>query len=402
MGRSAILLNQEVLLDYGIKPGDTPQYPLNGITPSIVLASHGHLDHSGLIPNLADLNPAVHTTHLTRSFTELLAWDTLKIAAQRHITEPFSPEDIHHFNRTARTHTPPARFKEADYTIEFHDAGHIPGSTILFLEHRDDTLLYTGDINTVDTRLLQGARIEELPPARIAIVESTYFGSEHPLRAQTEHAFINTVMETLEMGGSVLVPCFAIGRTQEILMLLHRYNIHAFVDGMGIDASRLIQKHPEYIKNEDALNSALKNATRINSRERHRLFKEPCVVVTTAGMLNGGPALYYIKKLCRDARSKILLTGYQVEDTNGRRALEEGYIEEGYTLYHLKPEVLQFNFSAHCGDLELKQLAAQLADRGTETIITVHGENTEGFAEWIRTEIGIDAMAPKNGETMNL
>jgi putative mRNA 3-end processing factor len=402
VGRSAVLVNKEVLLDYGIKAGEPPLYPLNGITPEIVLASHGHLDHSGLIPNLMDLNPQVHMSHLTRSFTAMLAWDTLKIAGQKHIVEPFHPEDIQQFNRKAQAHEPPVQITESDYTFEFHDAGHIPGSTTIFLEHRGQTLLYTGDINTQDTLLLKGAKLGELPPARIAIVESTYFGSEHPPRAQTEQAFIDTVRCTLELGGTALIPCFAIGRTQEILMLLHRHNIHAFVDGMGIDATKIIQKHPEYIKNENALNNAFKAATRLHAGRRNIAFEEPSVIVTTAGMLNGGPVLYYIKKLFDDARSKILLTGYQVEDTNGRRAIESGYIEDDNTIYHLKPQVLQFDFSAHCGERELKKLATHLADRGTETIITVHGEDTAGFARWIEEEIGIDARAPRNGDIIHL
>jgi putative mRNA 3-end processing factor len=233
-------------------------------------------------------------------------------------------------------------------------------------------------------------------------VESTYFGTVHPTRKQTEQAFIESIRETLDLGGTAIIPCFAIGRTQEILMLLYRHNTHAFVDGMGIDATKMIQKHPEYIKNENALNKALANATRLHAGRRHLVFQEPSVIVTTAGMLNGGPVLYYIKKVFDDARSKILLTGYQVEDTNGRRAIESGYIEDNNIFYHLKPQVLQFDFSAHCGDAELKKLAKHMADKGAETIITVHGENTCGFAEWIQKEIGIDAIAPQNGDIIQL
>ena len=117
-------------------------------------------------------------------------------------------------------------------------------------------------------------------------------------------------------------------------------------------------------------------------------------------MLNGGPALYYISEIYDDHKSKIHLTGYQAEDTNGRKAIESGYIEDRNETIHLNCGIELYDFSAHCGDTQLKELVKKFCDNGTETVFPVHGDNTQGFAEWIKEEIGVDSIAPGNGETI--
>jgi len=128
------------------------------------------------------------------------------------------------------------------------------------------------------------------------------------------------------------------------------------------------------------------------------LLREPCVIVTTAGMLNGGPALFYVSRLYNDEKSKILLTGYQVEGTNGYMALNSGTINLGTRVVKLKMGVEQYDFSAHADDKQLKELVKIVVDRGAEIVFTVHGEETEAFANWIREELGVEAYAPKNGD----
>jgi putative mRNA 3-end processing factor len=118
-------------------------------------------------------------------------------------------------------------------------------------------------------------------------------------------------------------------------------------------------------------------------------------------MLNGGPALYYLSRLYKDPKSKILLTGYQVEGTNGRLALKHGVVETDGAVLALKPRIEQYDFSAHSGDQELKQLVKDFCKKGTERVFVMHGEKTEAFAQWISEEIGVDAYAPANGESFN-
>jgi putative mRNA 3-end processing factor len=130
------------------------------------------------------------------------------------------------------------------------------------------------------------------------------------------------------------------------------------------------------------------------------IIREPCIIVTSAGMLNGGPVLYYISEIYDDAKSKIHLTGYQAEGTNGRKAVESGYIEDRNRIIHLKCRHELYDFSAHCGDVQLKELVKKFCDNGTETVFPVHGDNTRGFADWINEETGVRSTAPVNGETI--
>jgi putative mRNA 3-end processing factor len=394
-----LLVNEEILLDYGIKAGKIPEYPLNSMEPKVVLVSHGHLDHCGAVPNLMYQNPEVYMTPPTAEFTGLLGEDTLKLSETTLSgVSPFDPDDLQKLCRVTRKKDYGETFKTNGYKVCFYNAGHIPGASGIYLESESgESLFYTGDFNLKETRLVPGAA--ELPEADTLVLESTYFGEEHLPREETEKKFIESVLDTLERGGTALIPAFAIGRTQEILMLLDAYGIRAYVDGMGLDVYKILRKYPEYIRNPDLLERAFKRAVPIKDQQRDSVFKEPSVVVTTAGMLNGGPALYYISRLYKDSRSKILLTGYQVEGTNGQLALAHRVIEIKGDVLTLKPKVEQYDFSAHSGNSELKKFVKDFCRKGTERVFVMHGDKTEAFAKWISEEVGVDAYAPANGES---
>ncbi|WP_174590191.1 MBL fold metallo-hydrolase [Methanocella conradii] len=396
VGRSAFLLNDKVLLDYGIKPSDPPEYPVGSPRPETVVISHGHLDHCGVVPNLMDLEPVVLATPPTKHLTRLLAEDTLEIA-ERCCVPPFDPFDMQVLSRRTRVLDYLEDYSTEDYTITFLDAGHIPGSALTYVEFGDDTLLYTGDIKNSDTRLLNGSKIH-YPEARALLVESTYFGKEHQDRKALEERFIESIRYTLDTGGNVVIPCFAIGRTQEILMILKEHGIGCFVDGMGVDVTDMLLKQPEYLKDSGRLKTAYGHATTVKGRMRRAVLDEPSVVVTTAGMLNGGPVLYYLKQIYDDPHDKLILTGFQVEGTNGRMALDTNTVEVDGEVLPLRCKLEQYSFSAHSGDSELKAIVKHMCDKGTEKVFCVHGDNTEAFAEWVRSEIGVDAYAPRLGE----
>ena len=401
VGRSGLLVNGEVLLDYGIKAGDIPEYPQNGLEPKAALVSHGHLDHCGAVPNLMYLSPEVFMTPPTAEFTSLLGRDTLKIAETTLSgIAPFDPDDLQRLNQLTWRKDYGETFKTHGYSACFYNAGHIPGASGIYLESESgESLFYTGDFSLKETRLVQGA--ENFPEANTLVLESTYFGEDHIPRKETEERFIESIHETLERGGTALIPAFAIGRTQEILMLLDAHGIRAYVDGMGREVYKILKKYPEYLRSPDLLDRAFGRASSVNDRHREYVLKEPSVIVTTAGMLNGGPALYYLSRLYKDPKSKILLTGYQVEGTNGRLALKHGVIETDGAVLALKPRIEQYDFSAHSGDQELKQLVKDFCKKGTERVFVMHGEKTEAFAQWISEEIGVDAYAPANGESFS-
>ncbi len=391
VGRSAIMVDS-IILDYGLKPSDPPEFPINGVAPRSVFISHGHLDHVGVAPNLMDYDPKVYMTAPTRELSDILLRDSMNIMEH----PPFGKREYLQFNSNTREISYDEPLMVDGWEITLFNAGHIPGSSTIYMS-RDVNILYTGDIRLEDTRLLEGADTS-FPETDILIVESTYFGVEHPERKELEKLFVESVVETLDMGGHAIIPAFAVGRTQEIMMILTKHGITPYVDGMGREVSKILERYPEYIKSVRELRRAMRNSVIVERGKREKVLEEPAAVITTAGMLNGGPALFYISRLYNDEKSKIILTGYQVEGTNGDRALRTNTIDLGMRTVRLKMKVEQYDFSAHADDSQLKELVRKVADRGVERVFTVHGEETEAFSKWIEEELGLECYAPKNGD----
>jgi putative mRNA 3-end processing factor len=391
VGRSAIKVDS-IVLDYGMKPSQPPEFPLNGVMPSSIIITHGHLDHVGVAPNLMDYNPLIYMTAPTKELSSILLKDSMNIME----IPPYSKREIRKFeNNTIEVSYNELEFFNG-WEVTFLNAGHIPGSASVHLS-KDVSILYTGDVKFEDTRLLKAADTS-YPETDVLIVESTYFGVKHPERRRLERDFIESITETLERGGHAIIPAFAVARTQEVLMILEKYGVVPYVDGMGREVGKILEKYPSYVRSAKKLRRAIERAIPIEKGKREDVLREPAAIVTTAGMLNGGPALFYISQLYNDEKSKIVLTGYQVEGTNGEIALNRGVINLGMKSVELKMGIEQYDFSAHADDEQLKEVVKKVADKGAEVAFTVHGENTEGFAEWIKEEIGIEAYAPKNGE----
>ena len=391
VGRSAVLVDS-VMLDYGMKPSSPPEFPLNGVSPSEVIITHAHLDHVGVAPNLVDFSPNVYMTPPSRELSHILLKDSMNIME----CPPYTKREFRQFEDSVVEVDFCEPFNVAGWEVTLYNAGHIPGSAMVHMS-RDIDILYTGDIKLEDTRLMRRADTK-FPETDILIVESTYFGVIHPEREELEREFVESVMETLDMGGHAIIPAFAVGRTQEILMILEKHGITPYVDGMGKEVGRILEQYPEYIRNAKGLRKALRKAIPVEKGKREDVLEEPAAIVTTAGMLNGGPAMFYISRLYGDEKSKILLTGYQVEGTNGDMALKTGMLNLGMRTVKLRMGVEQYDFSAHADDEQLKEFVRKAADRGVEIVFTVHGEECEKFAEWIESEVGIEAYAPKNGE----
>ncbi len=405
VGRSAVLVDDKTIIDYGMRPSNPPEIPLRSesISPNSVIVSHAHLDHSGMVPSLMNRAkpPEVYMTPVTRDLTRLLGRDTIKVGRDQGFVF-FGEEDIMKLDEYTHTvaygerHT----LNGSDYELELHNAGHIPGSSSVHLrkESEDISLLYTGDIKTGPTRLMESASPADFPASDILFIESTYYGRDHRNRKELEREFIDSIKETLNSGGNAIVPCFAVGRTQEVVMILHSYGLTPYVDGMGLSVFSIFKNHPSSLKDADALNNAFGDAQFVNSKRRKKAISEPSVIVTTAGMLNGGPVLYYLKKIHEDPKSKVLLTGYQIEGTNGRMLVEEGCVEADGAVVKVNAGVEYYDFSAHAGDSELKKIVSRFCRNGTEVVFMVHGDRTGEFAAWTRDKFGCEAIAPNNGE----
>ncbi|MFB6284199.1 MAG: MBL fold metallo-hydrolase [Halobacteria archaeon] len=402
IGRSSVEVD-DILIDYGVKTGTPTEFPVDSsVDPSAVLVSHGHLDHVGAVPTLMNRKPPVHETAPSRDLARLLAEDTLKIARRNRFNMPFSGEDVHRLSETAHVHPENTVFEIDGYTIEFHRAGHIPGSVMIEVEKNGTSLLYTGDYNTGDTRLLKSA--VEPPKVDAVVTESTYFTRKHPDREKLEREFVQSIRETLYEGGDVVIPVFGIGRTQEILMVLAAHDVPCYVDGMGCDVTRIFRQYPEYLRDADALKDAWNHTEEVKTGERNRVLDRGKAVVTTSGMLSGGPAMKYIKDIYQDPTNKICLTGYQVEGTPGRSLLDSGAAEIDDRYLRFSCQVELHDFSAHADALGLRGYIRRAVDNGAEKVFCVHGdpEDCGKFSEWIERELGITAHVPCIGEKFEI
>jgi len=400
IGKSAILVDGKIMMDYGLQTGGDDPFPLMNDCNHLLI-SHGHLDHCGSAPLLRKAKD-VFATAPTADFTKLLLDDSVRLNEKenkkRHM---YSTYDIDLLMSKLKTVSYNEEFKVDGYSCTFLDAGHIVGSSSILLKG-DVSLFYSSDINSIETKLIRGSN--GFPGADVGIVESTYFGEDHTPRKDLEDRFIKSIKETIEEGGNVIIPCFAINRTQEILSILGEHNISPYLDGMGVEATKIILSHPSFIKNSSLLKRSFDNVSLVNKKVRKRIFDEPSVIVTTAGMANGGPVLNYLKRIYKDPKSKLMFTGYQVEGTNGRMILEKGLLRLNRNLVKIESTVEQYDFSSHSGDKELKSMVKRMADKGVNLFFTVHGDrdNNESFVEYIKEEVGCEAIAPHTKDTYNV
>jgi putative mRNA 3-end processing factor len=399
VGRSAVLVNDSLLLDYGIKTENPPQYPVGDVDPDAVVVSHGHLDHAGAVPALlgGDARPPVHWTPPSRELALTLAEDTLKLHGNTPQC-PFTETDVRRVTQVSETHGYRESFEAAGHEVTFFDAGHIPGSAHVLVDDGETRLLYTGDFHTADQQLVAGTTAR--PAADVVLTESTYSDVEHSDRDALEQQFVESVQTTVWQGGTVIVPVFAIGRAQELLLVCEANDIDCYLDGMAKRVTKMLRRHPEYVRDPDALRRAVSNARFVTGRDgqRDRLTEKNTVILTTAGMLGGGPVVSYIPRIRQHPTNKIALTGYQVEGTPGRELVETGRAAFDGRVMPVSAQVEQYDFSAHA---DRDGLLAFLDDyRDTELLVN-HGDRCGAFAEELTAD-GFAASAPEIGAELSV
>ena len=388
VGRAGILVEYggtRILLDYGAAIDTEPAFPLHVAPKTLdaVFLSHAHLDHSGALPMLyvSESRP-LYATPLTLELSEILIRDFLKISKYY---VPYEVVELESMLSSAKLVRPGDVVEVGEIEVEVVDAGHIPGSAMVLLEVEEEgetkRVLYTGDVKTSDTRLLKAAQV---PKADILLCESTYGDRFHPDRAEMENSLLEGVESTLGRGGNAVVASFALGRTQELLLILKDLGYPVYLDGMGGDLTKLMLQYPRYLRDVKALKKAVEDVIWVeHNGMRKQAVKEPSIIVSTAGMLTGGPIIYYLKKLQGDARSTIFLTGYQVEETNGRLLMDKGFIVDPRSgrRIDIGLDVRYLDFSAHDGRRQLEQLVKDV-DPGK--CFLLHGDpaSCESFGEF--------------------
>ncbi len=399
VGRSAVLVDDRLLLDYGMLAGDPPRYPLDAPAPEAVVVSHGHLDHAGLLPALlaGEARPPIHWTPPTRDLARLLARDTLKLRGGTYDC-PFTEAELRRLGEVSHTHGYDEPFSPLDgYEVTFHDAGHVPGSAHVVVDDGEARLLYTGDFHTEDQRLLSGTVTR--PDADAVVCESTYADVSHDPRPEVEARFADALRETVWNGGTAVVPAFAVGRTQEVLMICAAHDIDCYVDGMGKRVTRQFLDQPSFLRDADALRAAAGRARFVTSPgQRERITRKNTVIVTTSGMLAGGPAMTYVPAVRGSPTNLVAMTGYQVEGTPGRELLERGRAEFDGRVLPVSARVEAFDFSAHADREGLRDFLDPYRDA---RILVNHGDRCEAFAADLRAD-SYEAAAPATGETVEL
>ncbi|MBI3032290.1 MBL fold metallo-hydrolase [Candidatus Woesearchaeota archaeon] len=406
VGRSCILVDDTYLLDCGIKISsegqEYPQLP-NVAKIKAAFLSHGHLDHCGAFPyfNFKGLNCNIYCTSMTKKIAKILLHDSIHIEMLSTREPAYSEDNISNvlgLMNEVKFHHP---FSIEKGTAEFLDAGHIPGSSSVLLTINDKKILYTGDINTSTTNLMEGLRYQ-LQDIEVMICETTYGDREHPDRNESENNFLNGIEATLKQKGKVLIPCFSVGRAQEVILMLgkRKINVPIYVDGMAKKVTKIVLQQPEYLRNGHALRKASEAIKTIkSSRQRAEVVKEQCIVVTTSGMCVGGPVLDYIKLLYHDEKTGIFLTGYQAEGSNGRLLMEEQKAFVDGMMLNVKCHIEKFDFSAHCGR---KELVALINDIQPKHLILNHGD--EEAMESIKKEFSkkMKVYTPELNQTITI
>jgi len=406
VGRAAVAVSlgdgrQSLLLDYGVNfdEEDKPRFPEH-VKPSEVaglVLTHAHLDHVGAAPML-HVTSKVSTvaTALTKRLCEIMIKDFIKISGYYL---PYEEVDLYNMIDGIQDYSYENEVQLGDYRVKLLNAGHIPGSSMAYVEVGEYSVVYTGDVNTIDTRLVSRASASGVK-ADVVIIEGTYGWIKHPPRELVEREFLEAVEEVTDRGGNVLIPAFSLGRAQEILTLLYeRFEGDVFYDGMIRQIYEVFISYPEYInKYEELLRSKEEFKPVVRPSQRRKIVDgRGNVIVASAGMLKGGPAVYYLKKLAGDPLNAVFMVSYQAPGTPGRHLLEDGIPSED--VGPVKARVQWFDFSSHAGVDGLLELLKSFSN--VEHVVVVHTSEKAGkyFTEKIReTMKDVSVHLPHNNE----
>ncbi|MFA5382632.1 MAG: MBL fold metallo-hydrolase RNA specificity domain-containing protein [Candidatus Micrarchaeia archaeon] len=429
VGRSCVNVYSkigQIMLDCGIKLGDPIEYP---IIPKEdfkkikhIVPTHTHLDHIGFLPHIIQkgkaYNAKIYATKPTRDLMQLLLSDYQRLQEKKL----FSTKDV----ETVLEKTQQVEYKQKisgkgliPFTL--YNSGHILGGAMIKLEGKCD-LLYTGDLNLRETKIIEGAELGL--KAKNLILESTYGGKTDrlPSLKNASQQLIESIKETLIAGGHVLIPTFAVGRGQNIMMVIESYmrsgalpKVPIYTDGMVNRANRIYRHNVIYAKEEIKMRILMSDEDPFKSpfykvpktKDRSDVLSEPCIILSTSGMLTGGPVLNYLEKLIENPKNKLIIVGYQVEGSLGRKLLDgEKYVQLGYgedkKEYEVKMKVETVPFSGHSDHDDLIKFVKSI--KGLKKVFLMHGEpkKIQELAEDIQQNKKVEVIMPKNTEIFKL
>ncbi len=410
VGRSGFLVGcngTNLLLDYGVmfgRRGTPPGYPLH-VKPKdldAIIITHAHLDHSGNVPSLfVSGNTDVYATPPTFDLSELLIEDMLKIEKNSH---PFDLPELNNMMKNAKEIGFKQKVTKGNATFELRESGHVIGGSTVLIESEKKRLFYTGDVKTNGSRMLREADFD-IGEIDLLITESTYSQTVQKPRRESEEELIEFANEVMDRKGILFIPSFSVERSQEIACILKNANFkHKIImDGMALKVNEIMFRHPEYLRDPKVFADAINSAVAIREHsERKRAMEEPCVVISPAGMLVGGNAVFYLQHLAFNDKNGIALVSYQGDGTPGRKLLQTGKVSARGKDVNVTAEVKQFEFSGHGDRNELFDMMKKI--KGNPKVLTVHGdsESCDLFAQEIHEKFGFEAHAPTVDETITV
>jgi KH/beta-lactamase-domain protein len=445
VGRSCMLLTtheSKILIDCGVNPGTRnaqeayPRLDWTNITLDeldAIVISHAHLDHTGFLPALFKYGykGPVYCSEPTLPMMNLIQLDAIKVAAAQGRVPLYSERDVKQVMKQTIT-LPYGTVTDIspDIKLVLSNAGHILGSASchFHIGNGDHNFVYTGDLKYGKTMLLESASWN-FPRVETLLIESTYGAKEdiQPSREEVEAAFIKSVNETLRNGGKVLIPIPAVGRAQELMMVIDLYmksgqivESPVFMEGMIQEATSIHEAYPEYLARElrqkiletddNPFDSEyFTNIEHADAREEP-LREGPCIIIATSGMLEGGPVLEYFKNIAPVQKNKILFVSYQVNGTLGRRVLD-GSRQVSVVGKEGKIEVININcstekldgFSGHSDYNQLMSYVHKLRPKLRRVIVN-HGERRkcENLSASIHRMFRITTVCPQVQEGIRL
>ncbi|MHA1193393.1 MAG: beta-CASP ribonuclease aCPSF1 [Promethearchaeota archaeon] len=443
VGRSCILMqtrDSNILLDVGLNVGnkhdrfpgfDVPEFSIRDL--DAVVVSHSHLDHCGMVPFLFKYGyrGPVYSTLPTRDISTMLQLDFVQIAEKEGIVPPYSKRDV----KTTVLHTIPLSWGKVtdiapDIKLTLHNSGHILGSSMIHLHFGKGgyNFVYTGDFKYQKTRLLEKAAVK-FPRVESLLIESTYGGPQDriPSRQDSERDLKQILTSTIRRGGKILIPVLAVGRAQELIIVLEELiskgiidRVPVFLDGLISEATAIHTAHPDFLSldlREKILHQG-KNPflsdffTTISSPDERKdvIQGGPCIILATSGMLIGGPSVQYLRSLSEDKKNSLIFVSYQVSGTLGNRIIR-GFREFQYIDPRGRTQLVKLNlnvftlegFSGHSSRSQISQFLRRIVPR-PKMIICNHGEETKviSLATMIHRKLRKTTKAPKNLETILL
>jgi len=438
VGRSCMLVEtpkSKVLVDCGVNVGgtDNNMYPIlqtKEFDPNeidAVIVSHAHLDHCGMVPYLYEYGykgPLYCTTPTVDLFA-LLCLDYIDVLQRNGVNPPYTAKSV----KEAVKRSVPLEYGEVsdvapDVRLTLQNAGHILGSALVHLHIGEGmhNIVWAVDMKYARTTLFEPAftnfqRLETL------IIESTYGGADNimPHRQEVENQLMEIINKTMQRGGTVVIPTFAVERSQDVMAILVQNDFQhpVFIDGMIWDATGIFTAYPEYMSrniqrkifnNQDPFTSKIFKRIASQSEREKSWEEKPAVILSTSGMLVGGPVMEHLKALAENEKNTLIFVGYQAEGTMGRR-IQKGWKEIPTKLENGKTIRINLNMDVHTvdglsGHSDRNQLLSYINRLGSKPnrVLVCHGEAQRSIdlARSVHKIFKMETSVPKNLEAVRL